>query len=230
MTTRSSQTQRLHDPAVASPHRATRILLVRHGATEWNHTKRAQGHADIALDDEGRQQARHVANELAGENIAAVYSSDLKRALDTAALIAAAHHVGVGVDPAFREIDQGEWEGLRVDEIKRRWPDLWGPARHYCARPGGESPQQVRARALAGLARVVAKHPGETVAVVTHGGTIRWLSAEALGYDDKRAARIRGVGNGAVVAMEAHLRDGALVVGNLVRMDGNTPDLDDPND
>jgi broad specificity phosphatase PhoE len=208
----------------------TKVLLVRHGATEWNHTKRAQGHADIELDDEGRRQALHVANELAGYDIAAVYSSDLKRALDTAAPIAAAHHVAVISDHAFREIDQGEWEGLHVDEIKRRWPELWGPARHYCPRPGGESPQQVRRRALAGLARIAARHPGETVAIVTHGGTIRWLSAEALGYDDKRAARIRGVGNGAVVALDAALRDGELVVGNLVRMDGNTPDLDDPND
>jgi phosphoserine phosphatase len=208
----------------------TKVLLVRHGATEWNHTKRAQGHADIELDDEGRQQAMHVANELAGYEIAAVYSSDLKRALDTAAPIAATHHVGVTADPAFREIDQGAWEGLHVDEIRRRWPELWGPARHYCARPGGESPQQVRRRALAGLARVVARHPGETVVIVSHGGTIRWLSAEALGYDDKRAARIRGVGNGAVIALDGTMREGTLVVGNLVRMDGNTPDLDDPND
>jgi broad specificity phosphatase PhoE len=229
MSTLSQQTERLAGSDVPGRD-VTKVLLVRHGATEWNHTKRAQGHADIELDEEGRQQARHVANELAGYDIAAVYSSDLKRALDTAAPIAAAHRVGVTADPAFREIDQGEWEGLHVDEIRRRWPELWGPARHYCARPGGESPQEVRERALAGLARVAARHPGATVVVVSHGGTIRWLSAEALGYDDKRAARIRGVGNGAVIALDAVMRDGTLVVGNLVRMDGNTPDLDDPND
>jgi broad specificity phosphatase PhoE len=205
-------------------------LLVRHGATEWNRTKRAQGHADIDLNDAGRQQAIHTAAELAGHDVAAVYSSDLRRALDTASPIAAAHNLEVTTDRDFREIDQGEWEGLTTDEIKRRWPELWGPARHFTARPGGESPQQVRARALEGLRRVVESHPDDTVVVVTHGGTIRWLSAEALGFDDRRAARIRGLGNGATVAIDAHLDDGRLVLSNLMRLDGNTTDLDDPND
>jgi broad specificity phosphatase PhoE len=208
----------------------TTILLVRHGATEWNRTKRAQGHADIELDDDGRAQADHAAAELAGNHLVAVYSSDLRRALDTAAPIAAAHGLDVVVESDFREIDQGRWEGLTTDEIKSSWPELWGPARHFTARPGGESPQQVRARALAGLRRVVEAHPVGTVVVVSHGGTIRWLSAEALGFDDRRAARIRGLGNGAVVSIDAHLDDGSLVLGNLVRLDGNTPDLDDPND
>jgi broad specificity phosphatase PhoE len=208
----------------------TAILLVRHGATEWNRTKRAQGHADIALNDEGRQQAAHVAAELASHELAAVYSSDLKRALDTAAPIAAAHNLAVVADRDFREIDQGDWEGLSTDEIKKRWPELWGPARHFTARPGGESPQKVRSRALAGIRRVVQKHPNGTVVIVTHGGTIRWISAEALGFDDRRAARIRGLGNGAVVSIDAHLDGGKLVLRDLVRLDGNTPDLDDPND
>ena len=208
----------------------TAVLLVRHGATEWNHTKRAQGHADIELSEDGRRQAAHVASEFAGLDIAAVYSSDLRRALDTAGAIAAAHDLEVVADADFREIDQGEWEGLPIDEIKRRWPELWGPARHFTQRPGGESPQQVRARALAALRRVVEAHPGETVVIVTHGGTIRWLSAEALGFDDRRAARIRGLGNGAAVSFSARLDDGRLVLEDLVRLDGNTTDLDDPND
>jgi broad specificity phosphatase PhoE len=208
----------------------TAVLLVRHGATEWNHTRRAQGNADIELNEDGRRQAVHVASELASQDIGAVYASDLKRALDTAAPIAAAHDLDVVADADFREIDQGEWEGLTTDEIKKRWPELWGPARHFTRRPGGESPQDVRARALAGLRRVVAAHPDDTVVIVTHGGTIRWLSAEALGFDDRRAARIRGLGNGAVVSISAHLDGGRLVLEKLVRLDGNTPDLDDPND
>jgi broad specificity phosphatase PhoE len=205
-------------------------LLVRHGATEWNHAKRAQGQADIELSEAGRLQAKHVASELARFDIAAVYSSDLKRAFHTAAPIAAAHGLDVVTDPAFREIDQGEWEGLDVDEIARRWPDLWGPARHYSARPGGESPQQVRRRALDAVGRVVKAHPRGTVVIVSHGGTIRWLSAAALGYDDRRAARIRGLGNGAVVRLEARLDGGRPVLEDFERLDGNTPDLDDPND
>ena len=205
-------------------------MLIRHGATEWNHSRRAQGQADIELNEAGRRQAEHVAQELAGEDIVAVYSSDLKRAFHTASPIAAARGLSVVTDPAFREIDQGEWEGLEVDEIARRWPDLWGPARHYSTRPGGESPQQVRARALEGVRQIVRAHSEGTVVVVSHGGTIRWLSAEALGYDDRRSARIRGLGNGAVVRLEAQLEGDRVAFVGFERLDGNTVDLDDPND
>ncbi|MGH2729502.1 MAG: histidine phosphatase family protein, partial [Actinomycetota bacterium] len=193
----------------------TKIILVRHGATEWNHTKRAQGQADIELNEAGHRQAISIAQELAHLEVDAVYASDLKRSLDTAERIAEAHGLRVVTDPAFREIDQGEWEGLTVDEIKKRWPDLWGPARHYNARPGGESPQEVRRRALDGVMRVVEAHADSTVVIVSHGGTIRWLSAEALGYDHRRSARIRGLGNGAAVSVEAQLTNGRLTLSNL---------------
>ncbi len=208
----------------------TTVYFVRHGATEWNRTKRAQGQADIPLNQEGHKQAIAAAQELAHFPIVAVYASDLARAVDTARPIAEAHGLTVEIKPAFREIDQGEWEGLPVHEIKERWPELWGPARHYTTRPGGESPQQVRDRSLAGLKEVVEAHPEGEVVIVSHGGTIRWLSAEALGYDDKRSARIRGLGNGAAVALEVASNDGSLVFGNFKRLDGNTTDLDDPND
>lgn len=208
----------------------TKVFLVRHGATDWNHEKRAQGHADIELNDDGRRQAIHVANELTHEPIEAVYASDLKRARDTGAVIAAAHGLEVRVDPDLREIDQGEWEGLTTEEIREGWPDLWGPNRHYSTRPGGESPLQVRTRALGALARIVEAHPGGRIVVVSHGGTIRWISAEALGYDDYRSRRIRGLGNGAVVCMSATLDGGRLVLSDFARLDGNTTDLDDPND
>ena len=207
-----------------------KVFLVRHGATDWNKEKRAQGHADIDLNEEGHKQAASAANELAHMDIDAVFSSDLNRAVDTAQAIASAHGKEVVIDPDFREIDQGEWEGLTADEIRERWPDLWGPNRHYNARPGGESPQQVRERALAALERAVRAHPEGRIVVVSHGGTIRWISAEALGYDDFRSRRIRGLGNGAVVCIDARLDGDRLVLGNLSRLDGNTTDLDDPND
>ena len=208
----------------------TTIFLVRHGATTWNHSKRAQGQADIDLNEAGYRQAIATAEELSHVPVEAVYSSDLKRAYKTAEPIAKTHGVEVRTDPEFREINQGEWEGLHVDEIRRRWPELWGPARHYSARPGGESPAQVRERALRGLERVVHAHPDGTVVVVSHGGTIRWLSAEALGYDDRKSARIRGLGNGAVVRVTAGMDGDRLVLRDLERLDGNTTDLDDPND
>jgi broad specificity phosphatase PhoE len=208
----------------------TTIYLVRHGATEWNDTKRAQGQADIELNEAGFAQARKAAADLSHIELTAVYSSDLKRALETARTIADSQGLAVTTDRDLREIDQGDWEGLTVDEIARRWPDHWGAARHYTARPGGESPQQVRTRALTAIERIVRANPEGNVVVVSHGGTIRWIAAEALGYDDRRSARIRGLGNGQMVSIEASLDSGRLLLGDLTRLDGNTPDLDDPND
>jgi alpha-ribazole phosphatase len=207
----------------------TVVVLVRHGATEWNETKRAQGQADIPLSDRGHAQAGDVARQLRDLDVTAVYSSDLARALDTARAIAGEHDLEVVVDPGFREVDQGEWTGLTTSEIKERWPELWGPARHYSARPGGESPEQVTERALAALARAVEAHPDGTVVVVSHGGTIRWLSAEALGYDARESARIRGLFNGGAVTLDAAVEDGRVVLSNLTRLDKKSPDLDDPN-
>lgn len=208
----------------------TTVYLVRHGATEWNHTRRAQGTADIDLNDDGRAQAEDAADRLADAALDAVYSSDLKRAFDTARPIAQRHGLQVVTDPRFQEIDQGEWTGLHVDEIARRWPNEWGPARHYSKRPGGESPTEVRKRALAGLKDAVQQHPSGAIAVVSHGGTIRTLSAEALGYDERRSARIRGLGNGGILRLDAKLEGGKLILGGLKRQDGATVDLDDPND
>lgn len=208
----------------------TTIYLVRHGATEWNIHKRAQGQADIPLTDKGRLQALDVAKQLFDFDIKAVYSSDLERAVDTAEPVANLLGLEVVTDPAFREIDQGEWTGLPVDEIARKWPDLWGAARHYNARPGGESPQQVRARALEGLQRALDPPPDGDLVVVSHGGTIRWICAEALGYDDRASARLRGVGNGGIVSIKGEVENGKLAVWGLERLDGATPDLDDPND
>jgi alpha-ribazole phosphatase len=207
----------------------TTVVLVRHGATEWNETKRAQGQADVPLSARGRREAEEVADELADLPVTGVYASDLERAIETARPIAARHNLEIVTDPGFREIDQGEWTGLTTAEIRERWPDLWGRARHYSTRPGGESPAAVRERALASLARVVEAHPDETVVVVSHGGTIRWISAQVLGFDDHESASIRGLSNGGAVSLDAHFAGGKLELDGLKRLDGASPDLDDPN-
>jgi broad specificity phosphatase PhoE len=204
--------------------------MVRHGATEWNITKRAQGLADIELDASGMRQAEEAAARLSPVPLVAVYSSALKRSIATATAIARPHGLEVQEDAAFNEIDQGEWTGLSTSEIARRWPDLWGANRHHSPRPGGESPQDVRKRALAGLKRIVDAHPEGVVVLVSHGGTIRWLTAEALGYDDVQSMTIRGLGNGQAVSIDARLEDGRLVLSNVQRLDGSSVGLDDPND
>lgn len=202
---------------------------MRHGETEWNASRRAQGQADVALNELGRLQAREAAAHFESVDLTAVYSSDLERAYDTALPIARAHGLEVHSDPAFREIDQGDWEGLSNAEIARRWPELWGPARHWSQRPGGEAPEQVLKRALEGLARIVERHPRGAVVIVSHGGTIRWISAHALGHDIESSARIRGVANGGAVALDARLDDGALRLENFERFDRAATDIEDPN-
>lgn len=203
---------------------------MRHGETEWNRTRRAQGQADVPLNDEGRAQALEAARELADLDVVAVYSSDLSRAVDTATAIADKHGLDVRTDPRLREIDQGDWEGVPVDEIKARWPELWGPARHWRARPGGESPDEVRVRALAALRDIVRRHPEGTVVVASHGGTIRWVGAVALGLDQRGSARMHGLVNGGIMSVEARVEDGRLVLENLARLDGGPTASDDPND
>ena len=206
----------------------TTVILVRHGATDWNLAFRAQGHADIALNDTGRRQARAAAQHLSDRRVDAVYSSDLRRASDTAREIAGRHGLEVIHEPAFREIDQGEWTGLDDADIRARWPGMW-EERHRTARPGGESPAQVRRRAVAALESIVSARPHDAVVLVSHGVTIRGLIAEALGFPQDRSGRLRGLANGGIVTFEARRQDGALVFEGLQRLDGRAPANEDPN-
>ena len=206
----------------------TTVILVRHGATDWNLAFRAQGHADIPLNDTGRQQARTAARHLGRRQIDAVYASDLRRVSDTARAIAAPHGLEVILEPALREIDQGEWTGLDDSEIRARWPGMW-EERHRTARPGGESPEEVRRRAVAALRSIVTTRPDDTIVLVSHGVTIRGLIAEALGYSQDLSGRLRGLGNGGILTFDAHSRDGTLAFDGLQRLDRRTPANEDPN-
>lgn len=153
----------------------TRVLVIRHGETAWNRESRIQGHIDIPLNDKGRWQAARLGAALADEPLAAVYSSDLQRAHDTALAIGAANGVRVTPDLALRERHFGEMEGLTHDEIAARWPE---GARRWRARdpefgpPGGETLQAFYARCLDAATRLAAAHAGQTIALVAHGGVL----------------------------------------------------------
>lgn len=152
---------------------ATRIILVRHGETDWNATGRLQGHSDTPLNDVGRGQAQRVAARLATEPVQAIYSSDLARSYETAAFIAQAIRVGIATSPALRERCYGTWEGLTPAEIQARYPEQfaeWRSGRMDFAPPGGETRNQVLVRALMELQAIASRYRGETVVVVTHGG------------------------------------------------------------
>jgi len=160
----------------------TELLIVRHGETDWNAQLRFQGHADQPLNETGRAQAHALADELAGLRVDAVYSSDLARARETAEILAARLRVPVTTLRELREIDVGNWEGLTREEIDARFPDgTRARRRGEIAWSGGETYDDLAARALPALVRIGNAHPGGRVVVVGHGGTIRALRAHVDG-------------------------------------------------
>jgi broad specificity phosphatase PhoE len=166
---------------------ATRVLLVRHGQSEWNAQSRWQGQADPPLSDLGRLQAREAAQAVG--SVDAVWASDLQRATETATIIA--ERIGVGpvvVDPDLRERDAGEFSGLTRDEIEERFPGYLEADRRP---PGWEPDASLLDRALRALHRIAAEIPGGDVLVVTHGGLI-YVLEEHLGVRFVRIANTEG--------------------------------------
>jgi broad specificity phosphatase PhoE len=169
------------------------ILLARHGETDWNRERRWQGRSDLPLNDRGREQATALADELEGVPFAAVYSSDLRRAYETALAVAERRGLAVTPMPELREIDVGSWTGLTQDEVKERFRDGYRQMRTRAGRgwEGGETYAEMGRRVLDAVRRIAADHAGETVLVVTHSGPIRTVRAHALGLDfatDRTAA------------------------------------------
>ena len=153
---------------------ATTLLVARHGETDWNLERRWQGHAESDLSAKGRAQAQALGEQLRERGIAAIYSSDLRRARDTAGIVGGELGLPVRVEQALREVDVGEWSGLTTDEIEARYPE--GVARRRSGGTGweqGESVDAMSARIAAALIELAVAHDGETVLVVTHGGPIR---------------------------------------------------------
>jgi broad specificity phosphatase PhoE len=165
----------------------TRILVVRHGQSEWNALGRWQGHADPDLSPLGAAQARAAADALGAFD--AVVASDLRRARHTAELLAAELGIApVLSDPRFRETDAGEWQGLTRDEIDRHWPGYLDEGRRP---PGFEPYDRAAERLAAALIDVGAAWPGGEVLGVSHGGVIRALR-HRLGAPLERLANLAG--------------------------------------
>lgn len=169
----------------------TRMILVRHGETEWNRQRRMQGHSDSPLSQTGLEQARRLARRLAAERFCALYSSDSGRAYWTARAIADATGHEIRIDVRLRERHFGAFEGLTAEEIERAFPE-------ECARfrsrdpdfvvPGGESARTFRDRCLACLAEIATRHCGHSVIVVTHGLVLDMVyrAAEGLAFHEPR--------------------------------------------
>jgi len=180
---------------------ATRIIAVRHGETAWNVDARIQGQLDVGLNDTGRWQARRVGEALAGEPICTVYTSDLGRAHQTAQSIGAATRVPVVPEPGLRERCFGLFEGKTFVEIEATWPDHahrwrkripdWEPPE------GGESLIQLRERVTRTVQALAARHPGEQIVMVAHGGVLDALYRIAT-RQEVNAPRTWELPNGAI--------------------------------
>ena len=162
----------------------TRIILIRHGETDWNTQTRIQGHIDIALNRRGRWQAQRLGAALADEGLAAVYSSDLQRARETAQAVADASGLSVQVSPTLRERAFGSFEGHTFAEIEARWPEQamrWRRRDPSFGPPGGETLQAFFERSVQAVHDLAAAHHGQAVAMVAHGGVLDCLYRAATG-------------------------------------------------
>lgn len=188
----------------------TSVIAIRHGETAWNFAARLQGHLDVALNETGRQQAGRLAQALAGAPIDAVYSSDLARARCTARPLAVGAGLRIRTDKGLRERSFGSFEGLTYAEISERFPDQ---ARRWHARDmsfgpeGGETLQAFEQRAVETVAAIAARHRGQTIAVVTHGGVLDALyrAAMRIALDAQRSWLL---GNASINRLA--VRDGSL--------------------
>jgi broad specificity phosphatase PhoE len=166
-----------------------RLLAVRHGATDWSHTRRFAGSRDVPLTAQGRLQVEAVAQALAGTAAAAVYTSPLERARTSAEVIAKPHRLEPAIEPAFREMAFGAWEGLSRDELTTRFPieaSAWASTPHLVTPSEGEALTAVDARVRAALAAILDQHRGETVILVSHAIVTRLIVLAALGLGPDR--------------------------------------------
>jgi broad specificity phosphatase PhoE len=190
----------------------SRLIIWRHGQTEWNATDRIQGHADVGLDDIGRAQAAAAAKHIAAGHPDVIVSSDLRRAADTAGALAAVTGLTVRLDPRLRERYFGDWQGLTNAEVSNAYPDVWARWRRgdVADAAGIEDVEALRERALDAMSD--AAHLGGTVVVVTHGGTAKQAMGSMLGWPADVSSRVMGLMNCHWAEIQRHVHRGGWVL------------------
>ena len=173
----------------------TRIILVRHGETEWNRVEHFRGYADVPLNETGLAQAKAMARRVAAEwRPVAIYSSPLTRAVKTAEAVAWHFDLRVEVNSGLIDIDYGEWQGLTPDEVRERWPkivDAWYNAPHTAQIPNGETLDDLRVRAMSTVNEMAKRHKGQTIVLVGHTVINRIILLAVLGLGNDRFWRLR---------------------------------------
>ena len=179
---------------------STRITAIRHGETAWNVDTRIQGQLNIGLNEKGQWQVEQAGLALASEQIDAIYSSDLRRAFDTALALAKPHAMQVRTDEGLRERGFGQFEGKTFAEIEAQLPEqalLWRKRVPDFAPEGGESLLAFRARVIMCVANLAQQHVGQHIVIVSHGGVMDVLYRAATGLD-LQAPRTWQLGNAAI--------------------------------
>jgi broad specificity phosphatase PhoE len=171
-----------------------RVILVRHGQTEWNSRGIFRGLIDIELNECGERQARLTGEKLSSLEIESVYSSPLSRALKTARVIAGFHDIAVEVADELTDMNFGSWQGLSRDQVKDRYPDIfrtWEKSPHTVEIPEAETLSEVRKRIERGLKRILTNHGSSTVVMVSHGLIIKVMLCVVLGMDNSHFWKLR---------------------------------------
>jgi len=171
-----------------------RVYFIRHGETEWNALMKFQGQTDVPLSDRGRRQAELLGKRLAGEKFKGFYASDLKRAYETAEIISNHHGLPIETVPELRELNFGAWEGLTNKEISTSFAEelkRWWDKPLSTRIPGGETLGEMVERSVAAIKKIVERHNGENVVVVSHGGAIRSIIGSVLEMDLNKYWRLR---------------------------------------
>ena len=210
----------------------THLIIVRHGQTEWNIAGIRQGHLDSRLTGKGVAQAKALGQRLARERFAALYSSDLGRAVQTAMAIADRTGHEIITDPRLRERHLGIFQGLNADEITGKYPEerrmlrTSGPG--YII-PGGESMEQQVERNVSYLNELAHKHVGETIVVVTHGGVVSGFFRHTLAIPLDAPRRFEFVNAGLNVFVHEEEHWMLLTWGDVSHLaPGATSEGDDP--
>ena len=186
-------THSMHTLHALPPGVSLRVVLLRHGEPVEASRGRCYGKLDVGLSDRGRAQIRAVTEELSGSEFGAIYASPRTRARESAELLGERIGQAITLEPRFAEIDFGEFEGLRYEEVERRYPQAYAAWMHSPTQvhfPGGESFAIMQARVLAALADARARHQGGCFVVVSHGGVGRIALAEALNLGNADIFRI----------------------------------------
>jgi phosphoserine phosphatase len=173
----------------------TLFILIRHGQTEWNRVERFRGRADVPLNDTGLAQAEATGQRVTAKwRPGAIYSSPLSRAVKTAEATAKHFSLPVLVHPGLADIDYGQWQGLTPAEARQTWPeavDAWYNAPHTAEIPGGETLVELRARAMAAVNELAARHVEETIVLVGHTVVNRTILLGILGLGNDRFWQLR---------------------------------------